>query len=192
MSDHVYCYANSDVLTNKLNIRDSKILIEAERKLTMLRISDLIDTPIEGEFDLRHLQAIHKYIFQDIYHWAGEIRTVNISKGNMFCKAQYIEEQANSIFESLKKDNYLYSLGRDEMIIKLAYYFSEINALHPFREGNGRSQREFIRELALFFNYRIDFRKIDNNLMLEACKDSFLCNYSKMEELFNICLSEKL
>ena len=192
MSDEIYCYPNSDVLINKLNIRNSDILFEAERKLTMLRISDLIDTPIKGEFDLKHLQAIHKYIFQDIYDWAGEIRTVDIAKQNMFCKVQYINEQASSIFESLKKENFLIGLGRDEMVNKLSYYFSEINALHPFREGNGRSQREFIRELVLSCNYRIDFRKVDKNLMLEASKEYFLCNYSKMKELFDICLSENL
>lgn len=192
MSDQIYCYPNSDVLINKLNIRNGEILFEAERKLTMLRISDLIDNPIKGEFDLKHLQEIHKYIFQDIYDWSGEIRTVDIAKQNMFCKAQYINGQASSIFENLKKEKFLIGLGRDEMVNKLSYYFSEINALHPFREGNGRSQREFIRELVLFCNYRIDFRKVNKNLMLEASKDSFLCNYSKMEELFDICLSEKL
>ncbi len=96
MSDHIYCYPNSDVLINKLNIRDNDILSEAERRLTMLRISDLIDNPIKGEFDLKHLQTIHKYIFQDIYDWAGEIRTVDIAKQNMFCKVQYINEQASS------------------------------------------------------------------------------------------------
>lgn len=190
MSDHIYCYPNSDVLINKLNIRDNDILSEAERRLTMLRISDLIDNPIKGEFDLKHLQTIHKYIFQDIYDWAGEIRTVDIAKQNMFCKVQYINEQASIIFESLKRENFLIDLRRDEMVTKISYYFSEINALHPFREGNGRSQREFIREAALSCNYRIDFRKVDKNLMLEASKDSFLCNYSKMEELFDICLSE--
>ena len=192
MSDHIYCYPNSDVLINKLNIRDSDILSEAERRLTMLRISDLIDNPIKGEFDLKHLQTIHKYIFQDIYDWAGEIRTVDIAKQNMFCKVQYINGQASIIFANLKKESLLIDLKRDEIINRLSYYFSEINALHVFREGNGRSQREFIRELALFCNYRIDFRKVDKNLMLEASKDSFLCNYSKMEELFDSCLSESL
>ena len=104
MSDRIYCYPNSYVLINKLNIRDNNLLSEAERKLTMLRISDLIDNPIIGEFDLVHLKAIHKYMFQDIYSWAGEIRTVDISKENMFCKVQYINDQATNIFENLKKN----------------------------------------------------------------------------------------
>lgn len=189
MSDRIYCYPNSCVLINKLNIKDNDLLSEAERKLSMLRLSDLIDNPIIGEFDFVHLKAIHKYIFQDVYSWAGKIRMVDISKENMFCKVEYINNQATNIFENLKRDNFLIGLGRDELVVKIAYYFSEINALHPFRDGNGRTQREFIRTLALFCNYRIDYRNVDKNLMLEASKDSFLCNYGKMEELFNICLS---
>jgi len=74
MSDTVYCYPNSDVLINKLNIRNLDVLYEAEKKLTMLRISDLLDQPIKGMFDLKHLQSIHNYIFQDIYDWAGKIQ----------------------------------------------------------------------------------------------------------------------
>ena len=101
MSDRIYCYPNSDVLINKLNIRDNDLLSEAERKLTMLRISDLIDNPIIGEFGLEHLKQIHKYIFQDIYSWAGEIRKVDISKVSMFCKVQYINDQATYIFANL-------------------------------------------------------------------------------------------
>jgi len=74
MSDTVYCYPNSDVLINKLNIRNLDVLYEAEKKLTMLRISDLLNQPIKGMFDLKHLQSIHNYIFQDIYDWAGKIQ----------------------------------------------------------------------------------------------------------------------
>lgn len=190
MSDAVYCYPDSDVLINKLNIRNFDILYEAEKKLTMLRISDLLDEPIKGMFDLMHLQSIHKYIFQDIYDWAGKIRTVDIAKENMFCKVQFITVQAEDIFAKLKKDNYLRSLESGKFIKKMAYYFSEINALHSFREGNGRSQREFIRELALSNGYRIDFRKISSEQMLEASKDSFLCDYGKMYELFSKCLNK--
>ena len=171
MSDTSYCYQNTNVLKNKLNIHDFEKLQEAERKITMLRISDLIDVPIEGNFDLKHFKEIHKYIFQDIYDWAGEIRTVDIAKGNMFCKVQFIYIQAEEIFKKINLQS-LESINYDEFISKIAYYFSEINALHPFREGNGRTQREFIRELALKCGYKIDFSKISKEQMLEASKDS--------------------
>lgn len=188
MSDTSYCYQNTNVLKNKLNIHDFEKLQEAERKITMLRISDLIDVPIEGNFDLKHFKEIHKYIFQDIYDWAGEFRTVDIAKGNMFCKVQFIYIQAEEIFKKINLQS-LESINYDEFISKIAYYFSEINALHPFREGNGRTQREFIRELALKCGYKIDFSKISKEQMLEASMDSFLCEYGKMELLFKTCLS---
>lgn len=185
MSDKVYCYPNSEVLVNKLNIRDIDRLHEAERRLTMLRLDDLLNNSIKGNFDLKHLQSIHKYLFQDVYEWAGKIRTVDIAKSNMFCKVQFINTQANEIFSNLKSDNFLNGMSREEFVEKSAYYFSEINALHPFREGNGRAQREYIRELALYQGYSVYFDDIGENEMLNASIASFICDYEKMERLFN-------
>nr|WP_314459028.1 Fic family protein [uncultured Clostridium sp.] len=102
----------------------------------------------------------------------------------MFCKVQFIKRQADEIFGQLKADNYLAAFSKDLFINKSAYYFSEINALHPFREGNGRTQREFIRELAIQRGYIIRFAEITAKEMLEASIDSFVCNYDKMEALF--------
>lgn len=185
MSDKVYCYPNSDVLVNKLNIKDIDRLHDAERRITMLRLDDLLNNPIKGNFDLKHLQSIHKYLFQDIYEWAGKIRIVDIAKSNMFCKVQFIDTQANEIFDKLKSDNFLKGISREEFVKKAAYYFSEINALHPFREGNGRTQREFIRELALHQGYSVHFADICENEMLSASIASFICDYEKMERLFD-------
>lgn len=184
MSDTIYCYPDSDVLINKMDIKDQAKLEEAERRLTMFRMSDLLDTPVRGEFDLNHLRAIHRYLFQDLYFWAGEIRTVDISKSAVFCKARFIECQAEELFGRLRRENDLAGLEKDQLIRRLAYYFSEINALHPFREGNGRTQREFIRELALKRGYVIRFARISRDEMMEASRESFLCRYEKMEALF--------
>ena len=107
MSDTRYCYPNSDVLINKLNIREQDKLYAFERRLTMLRLLELMDNPIRGQFDFRHLKEIHAYIFQDIYDWAGKVRTVDIAKGNMFCNVRFIPEQAEEIFSKLKKEKYL-------------------------------------------------------------------------------------
>ena len=182
--DRIYCYPGTDILVNRLNIQDQKRLQDAERKLTNLRILDLLENPLQGCFDLTHLQAIHRYIFQDIYTWAGKIRTVDIAKKTMFCKVQFIQSQADDIFGKLKAEHYLEGSSRKDLSRKLAFYFSEINALHPFREGNGRSQREFIRELALHNGYKLSFAKISEAEMLDASVDLFLCNYYKMEQIF--------
>lgn len=191
MSDRIYCYPNSDVLKNRMGIQDMEQLRRLEKRLTMLRILELVDKPIQGKFDLKHLQSIHKYIFQDIYEWAGKIRTVDIAKGNMFCNVKFIESQAEEIFGKLREENYLRELGEKEFSVRLAYYFSEINALHPFREGNGRSQREFIRALSLHNGYVINFAKVSREEMLKASECSFLCDYEKMEMLFARCIRKK-
>jgi len=191
MADRVYCYPDSEVLMNKLGIRDMNKLHSFERRLTMLRLSELLDKPIVGQFNLEHLQRIHKYIFQDVYEWAGQIRTVDIAKGNMFCNVKFIKPQAEVIFGNLEKENYLTGLEEDVFVKRLAYYFAEINALHPFREGNGRSQREFIRSLALYNGYIISFAKIGTEDMLKASRDSFLCDYREMERIFSICICKR-
>ena len=191
MGDSVYCYPDSDVLINKLDFRNLDNLLLVERRFTMLRLLELMDNPIKGKFNLKHLQAIHAYIFQDIYDWAGKIRTVDIAKGNMFCKVELIQEQADLLFGKLKKESYLEGLEEETFVKRLAYYFSEINALHPFREGNGRSQREFIRSLADHCGYVLLFDKVSSEEMLSASEASFLCDYSKMEELFRKCIRKK-
>lgn len=191
MADRMYCYPDSDVLKNKMKIRDKEKLQQMERRLTMLRILELVDKPVQGKFDLQHLQSIHGYIFQDVYDWAGEIRKVDIAKGNMFCNARFIESQAAEIFGKLKDENYLQGLKLEDAAKRMAYYFSEINALHPFREGNGRSQREFIRTLALHIGYVVNFAKVSKEEMMTASEDSFLCNYGKMEQVFNKCIRHR-
>ena len=191
MSDTKYCYPDSDVLVNKLDIRDPNKLQIFERKLTMLRLLELIDKPIEGKFDLKHLQAIHAYIFQDVYDWAGKIRTVDIAKGNTFCNVRFISSQADAIFSKLKEEYYLAGLEEYMFTKRLAYYFSEINALHPFRKGNGRSQREFIRSLALKNGYLIYFEKVSKEEMLIASKKSFMCDYEDMEKIMAKCIKKK-
>lgn len=191
MSDTLYCYPDSDVLINKLDIRELDKLYTFERKLTMLRLLELMDKPISGKFDFKHLQAIHRYIFQDVYDWAGKVRTVDIAKGNMFCNVRFISDQADEIFTKLKEEKYLAGLDEEAFIKRLAYYFSEINALHPFREGNGRSQREFIRSLALKNGYLLYFDRVTGEEMISASQKSFLCDYSEMEEMFSKCIQKK-
>lgn len=125
MSDKIYCYPNSDVLINKLNIHDRDKLREAERKLTMLRLMDLLEKPVTGKFDFEHLRNIHKYIFQDIYSWAGKIRTVDIAKSNMFCKVQFIEMQASELFRKLQNDDYLKRLSKEKLFKKQPIIFQK-------------------------------------------------------------------
>ena len=101
-----YCYKGTDVLINKLNITNEKDLFNAERELVSLRIYELNETPLNGDFDFNYLKNIHKYLFQDVYRWAGEIRNCNIAKQDLFCLTEHIESFGNDVFDKLKKERY--------------------------------------------------------------------------------------
>lgn len=183
--DKEYCYPNSYVLKNKLNIKNQEDLSNAEREITSLKIAVAKKNIIWGNFDLAHLQMIHKFIFEDIYTWAGELRHVNISKGNSFCLFEHIVENANNIFKELKEENFLIDTkSKRETTNRLAYYLGEINVIHPFREGNGRTQRLFIEYLAGVAGYGIDFSDITPQEMIVASAEAFNCQYEKMENIF--------
>lgn len=179
-----YCYPDSFVLRNKLGLENAAMLEQAERRLTSARIAELAKFPIQEKFDLRHLCAIHRHIFQDIYAWAGELRTVNIAKGNQFCLYQHLETYAATIFDKLKAENYLLDTPATQLPARLAYYLSEINVLHPFREGNGRAQRVFIEQLAQKAGYHLDFSDVSSQEMIEASALSFAKEYDKMIAMF--------
>ena len=178
-----YCYPNSHILKNKFNIKNNDELHVAERRLSKYRAEELLLNPIHGHFDFKHLQKIHAYLFQDIYDWAGEVRTVDIAKGNLFCRCFAIESEANRIFTELKSEKYLQDLNANDFVQRLTYYFAEINALHPFREGNGRTQREFIRQLAYQNNYFLSYAGITQDEMIKASIASFKLNYNPLKEL---------
>jgi cell filamentation protein len=159
-----YCFYGTDVLKNKLGIRDDNDLIIAEKEITSLKILMLYNMPIAKEFDLNSLCKIHKIIFDDIYEWAGQIRKGEfLLKGSsIFCRGQYIIESANKIFNNILEENNLYGLRKSDFVKRMAHYMGEVNALHPFREGNGRASREFFRQLSLNAGYTLDFSEIKN------------------------------
>ncbi len=189
--DVKYCYPGSHVLRNKLNIKDQTELEAAERAITSVKASQASVERIEGGFDFEHLKRIHKFLFGEIYEWAGTVRTVNISKGNQFCLAEYIEPQINELFEKLKRENYLKDCADKAGLGKrLAYYLGEINVIHPFREGNGRTQRMFIEYLAYNAGYRLNFMNISSGDMLEASVRAFACDYELMEKIITNALEK--
>jgi cell filamentation protein len=151
------------LLRNKLGITDRGELAAAEADITTARIMRLAQRPIPGGYDLPHLQAIHKEVFGSIYPWAGQIRTVEISKQNtQFCRTGMIHNFAEDVFGTLaRKDHHLQGLGREDFLTKLADLYGNINALHPFREGNGRAQRAFLAQLAADAGHRLDWTGMD-------------------------------
>lgn len=156
MADHKYCYPNTNILINKLNIKTQEELFQAEKELTFIRLQELQENPIIGKFDFKHLLKIHHYIFQDLYEWAGKIRTVEIGKGNLFCTTPYIQSYGETVFAKYYKQCKENKSNKNHFVKVLAENYADLNALHPFREGNGRTQREFTRLLCLECGYVFD------------------------------------
>ena len=190
MADEKYCYPNSNVLINKLNITNNKDLYYAEVKLTSIRLRELQHRPITGKFDFKHLKKIHKYIFQDLYTWAGETRNVEIGKGNIFCTVRYIDDYAKSVFQNYFPQCNQYKDNIDKFVKVFAKNYADVNALHPFREGNGRAQREFARQICLTCGFDFTLSHTTHQNMLEASILSFnKGDNSKLEEIFRKAIS---
>jgi cell filamentation protein len=159
--DDPYIDPVTGVLRNKLGLTTAAELEAAEREITHAALILLRETPVRATYDLPHLCAIHRRIFGDIYDWAGQVRSVAIAKGSLFCLPQYIEPSAAEIFRQLRDENFLQSLERDAFIDRLAYYLGEVNAIHPFREGNGRTQRAFFEQLAYDAGFTLAWQHLD-------------------------------
>lgn len=186
----IYCYPNSNVLKNKLDIMDATKLQKVETQLVLIKLYELRQKGITGDFSPRHLIAIHLFIFGDLYPFAGKFRTENIAKDHFrFAEWEFIEEELNRLTRQLQAEDYLAGLSKEDLAKRLAYYLSELNVLHPFREGNGRTIREFIRQLALRNGYRFNLTKISAQDMLEASIQSIIDD-SKLAKLIFECLDE--
>lgn len=181
-----YVYPGTEVLRNKADIRGQAALDAFEADVSAVRMLELINNPVQGVFDLKHLCAIHRYLFQDVYDWAGEIRTVDISRGaSRFANFGLIESYLDPQLQGLAKENFLRGMEPDRFVARLAYYMGEINAAHPFREGNGRVQRLFCAQLAEQAGYFIDFETVDQTRMYEVMIASFNGNAKPLADLLN-------
>ena len=182
-----YRYPGTHVLKNIPGLRDPAALDTFEYEAGAIRSSQLSLQPLTGAFDLAHLKAIHQQLFQDVYDWAGETRTVNISKnGNQFAQVAFIDSSMAKIASDLTNEKHLSGLNRPAFIARLAYHFAELNAVHPFREGNGRATREFLEQLARGAGYRFDQTRIEQvkgNWVL-ASRLSAVGDLSAVERIF--------
>ena len=189
--DDYYCYPDNLVLKNKLNIDNEVELNRAEREITSLRMAKLDNEPLTGELNFDYVKRIHRYLFDGIYEWAGEIRKTDISKGNIFCQHELIDINAEVLFSELKSEKYLIGLGKESIIKRLAYYLGDLNTIHPFREGNGRAQRMFIRELASRAGYLVNFDGISQEEMIKASDAAFHHEYGLMEDIIAKTINRK-
>ena len=163
------CYPGTSVLVNKLNIRDQKQLDENEALITSVKTLQIELQPMVSEPDFAYFLDLHRSLFEELYDWAGQVRTINISKmRTAFCPADQIAQTAQSIFDRLHACHYFRDLPRPELVDELADLYDSINYLHPFREGNGRVQRLYFRQLARWIGHSLNFAAVDSDRMMIA------------------------
>jgi cell filamentation protein len=171
MSDY---FTDDLILCNKLGLKDEQVLKNAEEEIVAARMVEVIENPVNGTYDFDMLKKIHRKLFSDIYEFAGEVRTVRIAKDNsVFCYPEFIEEYQNNIFEKLKQQNYLTALSKETFIQRFSELSGELNALHPFREGNGRTIRIFLKHLAEHAGWYVAYEDMQAEELLNADIKSF-------------------
>lgn len=185
-----YCYGETNVLQNKLGIRDYEQLKQAETDIVAIKQHYLLSYPIKGRFTASHLCRIHKFLFNDVYRFAGHYRTETIRKGTTtFLSENDIAHKLKTLLDKLNKEHFLANMETAVFVHHLAYYFAELNYIHPFREGNGRTTREFIRELVLYNRYAIDWSKVKTETLLNAMIAS-VYDIKELERVLKICISK--
>ncbi|MCC8248664.1 Fic/DOC family protein [Saccharothrix luteola] len=189
MDEDPYLDPVSGVLRNNLGLTDPIECDFAETRLSTMRVEQLALAPLPGLYDLAHLRAFHRRIFGDFYPWAGEIRRVNIGKSALFAAWRQIEPYAIGVFDDLKKERYLRGLPREAFLDRFTHYFAEVNAVHPFREGNGRAQRAFFRQLAREAGWRVAVHTLDRVAFTDACEQSLTSSNDSLRDLFDTVLS---
>ena len=162
------CYEGTTCLVNKLGIRDEKKLSEIEAQITFAKAVMLEETPIDDDFSFEHFKKIHEFLLCDLYEWAGQVRTVDISKKRTkFLDAASIESIATKCFSKVK-DGYFEDLPSDEFAKRIAEFYNDVNYIHPFREGNGRTQRIYFAQLIRYYGYDINFADVDTDELMIA------------------------
>jgi cell filamentation protein len=169
--DDPYCYKGTNVLKNIPGLRDPAALAAFET----VSVAQRADEPLPGgRLSAAHYRAIHRHLFQDVFRWAGRLRRVRISKaGSMFCYPENIAAEMNKLFLALKQHRYLRGLTTDDFAAQAAHFLAELNAIHPFREGNGRAQMTFMALVARQAGHPFDLERLDPDQFLAAIIRSF-------------------
>ena len=194
-----YYIPGTEVLQNRFNETDPAVLRRLEEAKVRGRMILLQHNPVKGHFDFAHMKAIHKFLFQDVYEWAGEERTapsfgephMNKEGHRYFPAGEPMKVQLDKLYRNLReRDKYLVGLPQDEFVEKYAELWNEINAVHAFREGNTRSQFVFFRQLAEQAGYELDADAFAEGKPL---RDEFVkARFEGQDTGYSDCLTEVL
>ena len=167
--DDPYSYKGTATLKNKLGLRDADQLEAFELEMTTIRAREPLP---RGSYDALHYRRVHRHLFQDVYTWAGKYRTVRTAKGgNPFCFPEYIDAQMNRLFATIEAA--LNATDADVFVLEAARFLGELNAVHPFREGNGRSQLAFMAMIGEAAGYPLAFERVKRETFLPAMISSY-------------------
>ena len=165
----IYCYPDSHVLKNRLNIRDHAELKQAEEEFVAVKQLVLLQDPIKGRFTMNHLLRIHRFLFEDVYPFAGRLRREQISKGDtLFYPPDLIERELRRVFREIHEREMLCEKELQAQLRYRSHVMAELNIIHPFREGNGRSIRELIRCMALMYGLFINWGNTNRDALMDA------------------------
>lgn len=180
----------SGVLKNIPGIRDASALDSFEQRATSLRLDEALQSVSLLPVNFALWKSLHRVLFQDVYAWAGHVRTVQIAKGTtVFAMPEHIEAEAERLLAEMEKEK-LTAAERPRFVARLPYYFAELNVLHPFREGNGRTQKLVFDEIARRASLIINWEEMEADLLLEALIVAFESQeYGKLENLFQIAIA---
>ena len=189
VASSIYCYTDSSVLKNKLDIRDPALLRKVEADLSTARQAEIFRTPVVGRFTAPHLCNIHRKLLGDVYSFAGHFRREDIAKGpTRFVTYSQIKEKLQRLLGQLQQEKWLENVPFEAFAARSAYYMAELNYIHPFREGNGRAIREFMRLLFLHNGYVVQWDAVDVEALLNAMIDS-VYDTAHLEQILKQCLA---
>ena len=178
MNPDPYVYPGTNVLINKFDIRDQDTLIKYERLLSLAAAREPLQPP--PTMTPEGFCRCHRQLFSKIYDWAGEYRQCQLrlpmedfGTSVEFQSGHLIRPEMRRVFAELKEDNYLRGLDRDTFSYRAAVYLEDLNFIHPFRDGNGRTQRLFLEHLGHQAGHQIDITEIDREEWMEGAKQSF-------------------
>lgn len=184
-----YLYPALDVLRNRLGIHQAQRLEQTVWEFTSLRAATIPLGP-RGR-GLQHLCAIHRQLYQDLFDWAGKLREIDIYQGDTpFCHFAWIEKEGNALMRKLEEEDYLCEQPWETFVERLSWYYGEINVLHPFRLGNGLTQRIFFEQLAIHAGYLLDWRGIDPDAWSQANQLGAMGDPEPLERIFRKVVSE--
>jgi len=186
--DDPACYPGTTVLRNLLDIRDPDQLQQAEAEFAAAA-ADAIEIGV-GPFDLDYLRQLHRNLFGEVYPWAGQLRQVDISKGNTrFCTWTRIAPEAKRLLAALA-DGLAHFPSTPSLVILVAEAYGEFNLIHPFREGNGRTQRMFFEHALLVHGYGLSWQDIQREEWIASCVAAVHCDYTGLQAIFRRALVE--